>query len=672
MARRVLLADDSVTAQNMGRRILADAGYEVVTVNNGSAALKKIAENKPDIIVLDVYMPGYGGLEVCQRVKQSPDTARIPVLLTVGKLEPFKPEEARRVGADAFIIKPFEATELLTALTKLEDKIVAAPQPQKSGRFARALAAVEQSTGDQFGDKETGWKNRLTIPGPNAKATQETEVPETFAGPARDFDRSEAARPVETKQEFERPIPAGLPPDITPEEIAAIAAAAASFEGKAGHPTVIPEGSASDAAARMQAASEETTEVPSSQPEAPAATLASAAEMEPAAPVEVAAKATPVATEAVSEVVASSQAAPVLEQAAATESPTAVPETFSLPPAASEAQIHETEKSSRGDDEVMAAIASLAPSNGNGSESVPASGANGTSHEVPVAASSAAAAGAAITGPRWIAESVAVALEESAPTLELEMEQAAAAAVTAEAARNASAVVTSVDIQAPDRVAEAVEPTVAAEANVTEAVASTEPALNVAAESAVAESAVPQIVAVESSPVPTSETDAAKEESAFAAAAAAGAGSEYVSTVEAASSAIVSPEVSETAPAANLEVTPQREAELAAAWQNWKQIRESFVSAPPPVPVAEAPAAEARTAQEEAPPALVEAEAETEIAEVEPVPSEAPEESTAIASIVDTMLAELRPKLVEEIAKKMNSEKKEKEREKEKEKRKRK
>ncbi len=171
MARRILLADDSVTAQNMGRRILTDAGYEVVTVNNGSAALKKIAENKPDMIVLDVYMPGYGGLEVCQRVKESPETARIPVLLTVGKLEPFKPDEARRVGADAFIIKPFEATELLTALTKLEDKIVAGPQPQKSGRFAKALAAVEQSTGDRFGDKETGWKNRLTIPGPNVRPT---------------------------------------------------------------------------------------------------------------------------------------------------------------------------------------------------------------------------------------------------------------------------------------------------------------------------------------------------------------------------------------------------------------------------------------------------------------------------------------------------------------------
>jgi CheY-like chemotaxis protein len=688
LARRILLADDSVTAQNMGRRILADAGYEVITVNNGSAALKKIAESKPDIIVLDVYMPGYGGLEVCQRVKQSPDTARIPVLLTVGKLEPFKPEEARRVGADAFIIKPFEATELLTALTKLEDKIVAGPQPQKSGRFARALAAVEQSAGDQFGDKETGWKNRLTIPGPNAKPTQETEAV-TFAGPARDFDRSEAP-PVETKRQFERPIPAGLPPDITPEEIAAITAAAASFDGKAGHPIVIPEGSASDSAATMQAASAETAAVSSSEPEVPAATLASAPELEPAAPVEVAAEAPPVTAEAVSEVVTSSEAAPVQEQPAATELPTTVAETFSAPPA--EEQIHETEKSSRGDDEVMAAIASLAPSNGHGSESVQASGANGASQEVAVAARSEAAAEAATTGPRWIAESVAVALEESAPTLEQEMELAAAALVAAGAARNDSSAATAVEVQAPTPVAEASEATVPAEANVTEAVATTEavPAPSIAeasgiaesvvaesavaestatesvvAHSAVAERVVSESVSTESSPVQSSEPPAPKEEAAFAAAAAAGSGGEHVSTVEAVSSTTVTPEISESAAVASVEAAPQREAELAAAWQNWKQIRESFVSAQPPAPVAEAPAAEA-IKEAPATPAAVEAEAETEAAEVEAAPSEAPGESTAIASIVDTMLAELRPKLVEEIAKKMNSEKKEKEKEKKK------
>ena len=102
MARTVLLADDSVTAQNMGRRILMDAGYEVITVNNGSAALKKIHESQPDLIVLDVYMPGYGGLEVCQRLKESAETQKIPVLLTVGKMEPFKTDEAKRVRAERF------------------------------------------------------------------------------------------------------------------------------------------------------------------------------------------------------------------------------------------------------------------------------------------------------------------------------------------------------------------------------------------------------------------------------------------------------------------------------------------------------------------------------------------------------------------------------------------
>ena len=141
MARKVLLADDSVTAQNMGRRIMTDAGYEVITVNNGSAALKKIHESQPDLIVLDVYMPGYGGLEVCQRLKESEATMKIPVLLTVGKMEPFKVDEAKRVRADGHIIKPFDASELLSALTKLEDKIV----PSENGRGRRGKTEHKKS-----------------------------------------------------------------------------------------------------------------------------------------------------------------------------------------------------------------------------------------------------------------------------------------------------------------------------------------------------------------------------------------------------------------------------------------------------------------------------------------------------------------------------------------------
>jgi len=167
LARKILLADDSVTAQNMGRKILADAGYEVIAVNNGSAALKKIAELKPDLVILDVYMPGYSGLEVCQRLKEAQETARIPVLLTVGKLEPFKPQEAQRVGAEGFIVKPFEASELLSALSKLEDKVVPRAEPSKPGRFARAIAAAEEAgrgSRKELASDQNGWNSRIGFP----------------------------------------------------------------------------------------------------------------------------------------------------------------------------------------------------------------------------------------------------------------------------------------------------------------------------------------------------------------------------------------------------------------------------------------------------------------------------------------------------------------------------
>lgn len=116
MALKILLADDSMTAQNMGKKILLDAGYDVVAVSNGAAAIKKIASDRPDIIILDVYMPGYTGLEVCERVKAAHETAHTPVLLTVGKMEPFKPEDANRVKADGVMVKPFEATDLIAVM----------------------------------------------------------------------------------------------------------------------------------------------------------------------------------------------------------------------------------------------------------------------------------------------------------------------------------------------------------------------------------------------------------------------------------------------------------------------------------------------------------------------------------------------------------------------------
>ena len=249
MARKILLADDSVTAQNMGRKILADAGYDVVTVNNGSAALKRIAEIKPDLIVLDVYMPGYSGLEVCQRLKDAAETAHIPVLLTVGKLEPFKPEEARRVRADAHIVKPFEASELLTAITRLEDRMV--PQQAEGSRFSNSVSGVERFSGDGGSRKaegeaeaDTGWKSRLRFPSKKKKEEAEPE-PEEVATEAtfRDFRKSKSKNGDNGKTGAAFTVKAAAPPgqepglvpdiprDITPDELDALSALAAKLDG---------------------------------------------------------------------------------------------------------------------------------------------------------------------------------------------------------------------------------------------------------------------------------------------------------------------------------------------------------------------------------------------------------------------------------------------------------
>jgi CheY-like chemotaxis protein len=124
-----------MTAQNMGKKILADSGYDVTTVSNGAAAVKKIAEVKPDVVILDIYMPGYTGLEVCERVRANMDTANLPVLLTVGKMEPYRAEDGAKVRADGVIVKPFEATDLLAVVKKMAEKATlvvrhVAPDPE--------------------------------------------------------------------------------------------------------------------------------------------------------------------------------------------------------------------------------------------------------------------------------------------------------------------------------------------------------------------------------------------------------------------------------------------------------------------------------------------------------------------------------------------------------------
>jgi CheY-like chemotaxis protein len=661
LARKILLADDSVTAQNMGRKILADAGYEVIAVNNGSAALKKIAELKPDLVILDVYMPGYSGLEVCQRLKESHETARIPVLLSVGKLEPFKPEEAQRVRADAFIVKPFEASELLSALSKLEDKVVPRAEPSKPGRFARAMAAAEESgrgsRKETDGDKN-GWNSRIGFPHAKTEPEEKVSDESTIYNPMnRDLrtvvetaGEKAAEKAAEKKEEKHQPVakpetsvdvaalaPAGLPKDVTPEEVAAITAAAAQIHMagagvKGEHQSV--GGTASE------------TEIPGVQN---SGVQNSGVQNSGIQDFEVQASGTQVSEPA---------------SVASLEPPSDRVEESIAPPVAAEAATEVSQAHETAGPEVEPHLDSV---NAEEAQDQPVTMAVATAESV-----AAVSAG----GPRWMAVPVALEIEESTISLEEEMQKAYAAYaayvsaesdsagvavaqdVEAVAAENsyspeaAAPVVVTPVVAAPDIVAPEIEATPAEnlsspEVATFEADAEAVPAAEVVEASAIAAPVVESVGSsgemIVAEPASTAEPEVQESHP-----------QELQPTMEA------EPAAAETTVAAGDAAVPADEhaaeykpdsdtvKSTAAAWASWRQIRDTHkdgdaapaqskefeVSEPVPAETARAVAAGAEQMMQEA-----------------AAPSNG--EPVDVASIVESVLANLRPKLMEEISRKM-------------------
>ena len=111
--RKLLLADDSITIQKVVDLTFADEGVNVVCVSNGRDAIERLEEFAPDIVIADVFMPQINGYEVCEYIKQNDKLKHIPVMLLVGSFEPFDEAEARRVGADDTLTKPFQSIRSL-------------------------------------------------------------------------------------------------------------------------------------------------------------------------------------------------------------------------------------------------------------------------------------------------------------------------------------------------------------------------------------------------------------------------------------------------------------------------------------------------------------------------------------------------------------------------------
>ena len=184
----LLLADDSVTIQRVIELTFADEGVRVIAVGDGETAIARFEQERPDIVLADVGMPGVDGYQVARHVKQSPASAEVPVLLLTGAFEPIDEARARETGCDGVLVKPFEPRQLIKTVKELlsgarSPELWPADMPrldQGSARPAPMPAAPAVSA-----PPAALARSAPAVPAiPAVPAAQETWVPPVYAAPA--------------------------------------------------------------------------------------------------------------------------------------------------------------------------------------------------------------------------------------------------------------------------------------------------------------------------------------------------------------------------------------------------------------------------------------------------------------------------------------------------------
>ncbi|HKW88313.1 MAG TPA: response regulator [Candidatus Acidoferrales bacterium] len=201
----ILVADDNSNIQKMVSLVFQEKGIHVVAVGNGEAACRKVPEVKPDIVLADVFMPVRNGYEVCEFVKRDSRFSETPVILLVGAFDPLDEKEARRVGADGVLKKPFVPPEPLISLVgsllqkseKPENVPTSAPasEPQPPAVAAAPVAPAEPRRGYSGYESEPRPEPRRTYQAEPEPEPAEDQISYGIAG--RDSDAADSLTTTE-------------------------------------------------------------------------------------------------------------------------------------------------------------------------------------------------------------------------------------------------------------------------------------------------------------------------------------------------------------------------------------------------------------------------------------------------------------------------------------------
>ena len=131
-ARRILVVDDYPDALDIWTLYLRSLGYEVSTAADGAGAIAQAEQLLPDLIVLDLELPGISGFEAARRLRQNPATADIPLIAATGYSHHRQLAMAREAGFDQVVVKPVDPDKLVEEIERLLDMTVAVRQPNHS------------------------------------------------------------------------------------------------------------------------------------------------------------------------------------------------------------------------------------------------------------------------------------------------------------------------------------------------------------------------------------------------------------------------------------------------------------------------------------------------------------------------------------------------------------
>lgn len=120
--RRVLVVDDDPLIRELLRTLLDLEEFEIIEAWDGTQALAQAREHNPDLVLLDVSMPGVDGFDVCAQLRADPDLADVGVVLLTARATQHDRERGMEAGADAYLTKPFSALQLLRTMEQIPER----------------------------------------------------------------------------------------------------------------------------------------------------------------------------------------------------------------------------------------------------------------------------------------------------------------------------------------------------------------------------------------------------------------------------------------------------------------------------------------------------------------------------------------------------------------------